>query len=244
MSIGNTFKYNLEPGKTYVLFARHGQSEVNRNRCVGGSSERANLPLTEDGEKNGKLDAEKLGESLAPFKDQIKAVYTSSLIRAVQTTELARGKLGIAIKYKVDDALKEKFFGEALDGHPEAIYDQFSAKEKAETKEMNWKQKWSYKVVTDGESFEEVFARVEPFMFKVAKEHPGGLILAFGHKVSCIKVPAMGALEKAGIEVDYRDSDFNDPKPGATALYEVDAEKKAIRLVAIDGFSFNFLQKV
>ncbi len=240
MSIGNTFEYKLEPGKTYVLFARHGESEVNRQKCVGGSSDRANLDLTEDGRR----DAMNLGESLVPFKDQINAVYTSSLKRAVQTTELALEKLGIGIQPNVDDALKEKFFGEALDGHPEAIYSQFSAKEKAETKEMNWKQKWSYKVVDDGESFEEVFARVEPFMFKVAKEHPGGLILAFGHKVSCIKVPAMGALEKAGIEIDYREPPFNDPKTGATALYEVDAEKEAIRLVAIDGFSFNFLQKV
>jgi len=238
MIIGNTFAYKLDPHKTYVLFARHGESEVNRNRCVGGSSERANLDLTEEGRE----DARRLGESLATFKDQIRAVYTSPLKRAVQTTELALEKLGIGLQPKVDEALKEKFFGEALDGHSEAIYNQFSVKEKAETKGMDWKQKWSYKVVEDGESFEEVFARIKPFMFKAAGEHPGGLILAFGHKVSCIKVPAMGALAEQGIEVDYRDPPFNDPKTGATALYEVDLDKKAIKLVAIDGFSFSFIK--
>lgn len=205
---------------------------------MGGSSELANRDLTEE----GRQDAMKLGESLAPFKDQIKAVYTSPLKRAIQTTDLALEKLGIGVKAQVDEALKEKFFGEALDGHPEETYIQFSAKEKAETAKMDWKGKWSYKVVEDGETFEQVFARIKPFMFKVAQEHPGGLILAFGHKVSCIKVPAMGVLAERGIEVDYRDPPFNDPKTGATALYEVDSEKKTIQLVAIDGFSFSFMQ--
>ncbi len=42
-------------------------------------------------------------------------------------------------------------------------------------------------------------------MLESAAKHPGEIILAFGHKVSCIKVPAMGALAENGIEVDYRD---------------------------------------
>ena len=47
---------------------------------------------------------------------------------------------------------------------------------------------------------------MKTFMLESAAKHPGEVILAFGHKVSCIKVPAMGALAENGIEVDYRRS--------------------------------------
>jgi hypothetical protein len=59
-------------------------------------------------------------------------------------------------------------------------------------------------------------------MLSVAKKYPGEVILAFGHKVSSIKVPVMGVLNEEKIELDYRAEGFNEPKNGATAVYEID----------------------
>lgn len=243
MIIANTYdflKSGLDQEKTYLIFGRHGESEGNVLKRVGGSSELADLDLTE----KGKADAEKLGEAFSPFKDLIKTAYTSPLKRAEQTAAIALQAMGLfgEIKLQVDERMKEKFFGEEIDGQSEETYNKFAAVEKAKTQGMSFSQKWTYTVVTDAESFQKVYARVKTFMLEVAAKHPGELILAFGHKVSSIKVPAMGALAEAGIEVDYRDPPFNDPKNGSTAVFEVDEKNQKISLIAIDGFSFSFLE--
>lgn len=238
MQIINTYDF-LKAGpdreKTYIVFARHGESEVNALKRVGGASELANLDLT----AKGVDDAKSLGQALEPFKDRIKMAYSSPLKRAHQTAVIALQNMGSRVGLQIKDGLKEKFFGEEIDGQSEETYNKFAAKEKADTKDMTFSEKWTYTVVKDAESFQTVYARVKAVMLDIAAKHKGEVVLAFGHKVSSIKVPAMGALAEAGIEVDYRDPPFNDPKNGATAVYEVDVESKKVRLVAIDGFSFS-----
>lgn len=240
----NTYQFlqaTPRANKTYVLFARHGESEVNFLKRVGGSSQLADLNLTEE----GKSQARQLGEALAPFKDQFRTAYTSPLQRAHQTAEIALTTMGYSGKpLQVDERIQEKFFGEEIDGKPEETYKRFLARERAETQGMNFSQKWKYTVVEDAESYEQIYARATAFMLEAASKHPGEVILAFGHKVSSIKVPAMGALAEKGIEVDYRDPPFSDPKNGATAVFEVDVTNQKIDLVAIDGFSFSFLNPI
>lgn len=240
MSIINTYdflKAGPDKDKTHIIFARHGESEVNALKKVGGSSPLADLDLTVKGIE----DAQKLGGALSPFKDLIKTAYASPLKRAQQTATIALQAMGLKMGALLVNDIREKFFGAEIDGQSEEVYNLFAKKEKTESLEMNFSQKWAYTVVEDAESFQKVYARVKKFMLDAAAKHPGELILAFGHKVSSIKVPCMGALAEAGIEVDYRDPPFNDPKNGATAVFEVDVKTAKIKLVAIDGFSFSFL---
>lgn len=122
--------------------------------------------------------------------------------------------------------------------HTREVYYPFIEKEKNETKDMSFSQKWKY-IVEDAESLEKVNARVREFILEVAKENQGKIILAFGHKASCIKVPCMAALAEIGI--DYRDPPFKDPLNGSTAVFEVDVMKEKINLIAIEGFTFSFL---
>jgi broad specificity phosphatase PhoE len=238
----NTYEFLQETpkqDKTYIVFVRHGESEVNALKRVGGSSQLADLNLTE----KGKEDARKLGNALAHFKDRIGAVYTSPLLRAQQTASIALTAMRYSgkIPLETDERIKEKFFGKEIDGQPEEIYKKFATIEKEETRQMNFWQKWTYTVVSDAESFEKIYVRVKKFMLEAAAKHQGETILAFGHKVSSIKIPIMGALAESGIEVDYRDPLFNEPKNGATAIFEVDVLHQKINLVAIDGFSMSFL---
>ena len=241
MAILNTYEFLQtveDQGKTYIVFARHGESEANVLRKVAGSSPSADLNLTE----KGKEQAEKLGKALAPFEGRIRIAYTSPLQRAHQTAMIALRAMGCSgrTQLQVDERIKEKFFGEKVDGQSEEVYNQFAAVEKAETQRMNFSQKWTYTVVKDAESYEKIYARVKMFMLEAAAKHPGEIILAFGHKVSSIKIPSMGALAENDIEVDYRDPPFNNPKNGSTAVFEVDVNRQKIHLVAIDGFSFSF----
>ncbi len=242
ISVLNTYEFLQEApkqDKTYIIFVRHGESEVNALKRVGGSSQLADLNLTE----KGKEDARKLGNALARFRDRIGAVYASPLLRAQQTANIALTAMRYSGKMplETDERIKEKFFGKEIDGQSEEIYKKFAAIEKEETQQMNFLQKWTYTVVNDAESFEKIYVRVKKFMLEAASKHPGETILAFGHKVSSIKIPIMGALSESGIEVDYRDPPFNEPKNGATAVFEVDLTHQKVNLVAIDGFSLSFL---
>ena len=76
--------------KTYILFARHGESEINALKRVGGASPAADLSLTEKGEE----EARQLGEALSPFSNQIRTAYTSPLQRAHQTALIALKAMG------------------------------------------------------------------------------------------------------------------------------------------------------
>lgn len=238
MNIINTYEFlknDLDPNKSYIIFCRHGQSVVNEEERVGGSSDLANKPLT----KKGEAEAEDLGRNLAPFKDKITQAFTSPLIRAHQTGKTVLKTMGSGILLQEEPALREKFFGEELDGQTKDIYEHYAAIERDETKGVNFSQKWAYTCskLTKVESFAVIFKRVREFMLAAAKKYPGEVILAFGHKVSSIKVPVMGVLHEEGIELDYRAEGFNEPKNGAAAVYEIDPETAKIRLVAIDGFS-------
>ena len=144
------------------------------------------------------------------------------------------------LELNIDERIKEKFFGKAIDGQPHAIYNQFAEKEKAETEKMSFSQKWGYAVVEDAEKHQKVYERVKAFMLDVAKKHPKEIVLAFGHKVSSIKIPVIGALMENGIEVDYRDPSFN-PINCSTVVFAVDPNLEKIELIAIDGFTFSLL---
>ena len=81
MNCDNDFGYSFLPkevGKTVIYLIRHGESEGNLKRiCLGNTD----LGLTEKGREQ----AEKTAKALSPV--DIDAIYSSDLIRAVQTAE-------------------------------------------------------------------------------------------------------------------------------------------------------------
>lgn len=89
---------------THLIFIRHAQSTWNEARRWQGS---ANPPLAESGRRQATL----LAKRLAKWK--IDHLYTSDLIRAVETAEIVGATLGI--KPIADSLWRERGFG-ALEG--------------------------------------------------------------------------------------------------------------------------------
>lgn len=92
--------------KDFYIF-RHGETELNRRRRWQGSG--TDYDLTEDGVSQ----AEELSAKLAG--KGIEVIYSSPLLRARHTAEIAARMLKVPVKTETD--LRECFYGEA-EGRP------------------------------------------------------------------------------------------------------------------------------
>ena len=88
-----------------IYFIRHGESESNATPGIA-AGENFNAPMTE----RGHLQAEALGRRLAAESVHFDRIYSSSLIRAVQTTEGMLKGLGIeGVEFhRVDDIIERQ----------------------------------------------------------------------------------------------------------------------------------------
>ena len=141
---------------TTILFARHGETDWNLERRVQGHTDR---PLNE----NGRAQARTLAEELAPVR--VDAVYASDLTRARETAEIVAARRDLPVTTLAE--LREKHFGtwegltdeEVLLRHPRA-------------REGPW---------GDGETSDELSARVLAAVRRIAAEHPAGQVLVVSH---------------------------------------------------------------
>ncbi len=149
-----------------LYLTRHGQTEWNVQKRMQGQN---NSPLTE----LGKWQATQLGNYLQSV--QFDCVYSSSSPRALQTTELVRGKRSFPI-IACDD-LREISLGEwegmtfadAEKHYPEQYY-------------KFWHQPESY-YRSDSESFEELRQRTSSAIEKIAHRHSYETVLIVAHGV-------------------------------------------------------------
>lgn len=131
-----------------LTFARHGESEANVLRVV--SNRPGVHPLT----ATGKAQASALAEAM---QGRISRVYSSPLLRALQTAEIVGRSLGLSCQ--VVDALREYDCGD-LEGRSDA--DAWAA-------HARWIDDWFQGHNRDrgpagGESFEEIRHRFVPFV--------------------------------------------------------------------------------
>jgi broad specificity phosphatase PhoE len=147
---------------TTIFLARHGQSDWNAARRWQGHADR---PLTEA----GRAQAEALAERLEEI--DVDAVYSSDLRRAHETAEAVARRRGLAVEALRD--LREVDVGswsgltrtEAEERFPEAF--------------RRWLEGgpgWE-----DGETYEEMSARIERAVRAIAAEHPDGRVLVVSH---------------------------------------------------------------
>ena len=71
-----------------IYFVRHGESEGNKKGLHKGPE----VPLSEEGIKQGQVLAERLK------KHKIDVIYSSSMIRAIQTAEIISDELKIPVE--------------------------------------------------------------------------------------------------------------------------------------------------
>ncbi len=139
-----------------LFLVRHGQTVANLERRYVGPNE---TPLTERGREQAK--------SIAPILKSIKfdKVYSSNISRAVETAKLALG-----VEPEQTPLLREFEEGD-LTGMTVAERDEKYGGDPV--------KRWDYSVV-NGESADEVCARLKKFLSELEKE-PCENVIAFSH---------------------------------------------------------------
>lgn len=141
---------------TTLVLVRHGETDWNLHRRVQGHSD---PPLND----TGRAQARALAEALAG--EQIDAIYSSDLRRAHETARIVAERRGLEVT--AVRGLRERNFGswegltdgEVLERFPSAAYGPWG----------------------DGETREEMCARVTEALRAIAEAHPGGTVLVVTH---------------------------------------------------------------
>ena len=149
---------------TKLFLIRHGQSAGNAEGRFGGHSPTPLSPL-------GFKQAELTGKALS--KENIDVIYSSDLLRAVQTAEPLAKLLGLEIKTSPDfrernvGVLEGLTFDESKEAYPEDYYALVNRR--------------VHHVITDGESYSNLLDRITVRLREILREHRGKRIAVFTH---------------------------------------------------------------
>jgi 2,3-bisphosphoglycerate-dependent phosphoglycerate mutase len=137
---------------TTLILARHGETDWNRDLRIQGSSDVDLNPV-------GREQAQALARELADI--ELDAIYSSDLSRARETAEVVAAKHGLEVR--LDARLRERSFGswEGLTREDIAALPQGSRH--------------------DGETDDQVRARVLDAVQEIAEAHPGRHVLVVAH---------------------------------------------------------------
>lgn len=165
---------------THVLLIRHGQSEGNAERRFGGHTA---TPLSPRGRKQAQATAQALKD------DQLTAIYSSDLARAVETAQPLARLTGLPID--TTEAFRERSVGvmegltfeDAAQRHPE---------EYAALLRRDFEH-----VLSGGESYRQLLDRARNKLDEVIEQHQGGRIAVFSHTgtICIMALHLMGALD-------------------------------------------------
>lgn len=151
-----------------IYFTRHGESEANLLREHSNRGFRH--PLTAKGREQAATLAQKLVDV------PVTRLFTSPIMRAVQTAEILSGTLGVP--YEIADALREYDCG-ILEGRAdEAAWQLHFAVFDAWVQKSDWERR-----IEGGESFIEIRNRFVPFIERLIAEYEGSAadIVLVGH---------------------------------------------------------------
>jgi len=152
------------PPPTRLYLIRHGQSDGNAQGRFGGHGP---TPLS----KLGREQAEKTAKVLA--KGGVDAIYTSDLLRAVQTAEPLAALTNLPINKS--EAFRERHVGvlegltfdESKDRYPNDYYALINRS--------------VHHVITEGESYRQLLVRITAELRVILRNHNGQKIAVFSH---------------------------------------------------------------
>lgn len=166
--------------KTRVLLVRHGQSHGNAERRFGGHSP---TPLSELGRRQAEATARALAS------EGVTAIYSSDLLRAVQTAEPLARMTGLEIN-------KTNAFRERSVGLLEGLTFEEAAESYPEEYAALLRRDFEH-VLKGGESYRQLLDRAAAELDRAVERHRGGTLAVFSHTGTiCILVlHLMGALD-------------------------------------------------
>lgn len=148
-----------------IYMVRHGQTDWNASQKVQGHTD---IPLNSEGEKQATL----LAAHFAGIS--FDAIFSSDLVRAQKTAQLATLSKNIAIQ--TTHLLRERFMGELEGAHR----DEFLRLEKLRG-DLTKEQRLTHRLVPSMESEEEVIARVITYLREIAVAYAGKTVLVTSH---------------------------------------------------------------
>lgn len=177
----------LTAAPTKVLLIRHGETDWNiENRSTG----QADIPLN----ASGKQQALDVTKELKERYPEIKAFYSSDLLRAMETARAA-AQLFNSRSVVTVPALRELDSGEGTGLTAKEIVDRYGAKQAEMQKENpHLLVRWDFTAVPGQETYNQVLARVKPAIVKLARQHAGETIALFAHS-GVIRVIMLDALQ-------------------------------------------------
>jgi broad specificity phosphatase PhoE len=145
---------------TTIVLVRHGETDWNRERRYQGH---ADTPLNEA----GRAQARELAETLR--SEDVSAVYTSPLRRASETARIVAGRLGLEAREL--EPLREIDVGDWQGLTVDEVRTRFP-----ERADVAWHSGWP-----NGETHDELAARVVPALLELGRRHTGDRVLGVTH---------------------------------------------------------------
>lgn len=166
---------------TRLYLIRHGQSAGNAEGRFGGHGP---TPLSELGREQ----AEKTAKVLA--NEGINAIYTSDLLRAVQTAEPLAKLLNIPIQKS--EAFRERSVG-ILEG---LTFDE--SKERFPRDYYALINRNIHHVITGGESYRQLLRRITGELKNILRNHQSGRVAIFSHTgaICFVTLHLIGAIHR------------------------------------------------
>ena len=149
---------------TRILAIRHGETAWNVDTRIQGQ---LNIPLND----TGHWQAERLGQALAG--EEITAIYASDLSRAYETASYVGRATGVPVVAEL--GLRERGFGD-FEGRTFAEIE-LALPDQSE----RWRKRDPAFAPSGGESLLQVQERVLATVERLAKQHPGELIVMVAH---------------------------------------------------------------
>jgi len=167
---------------TKLFLIRHGQSDGNAEGRFGGHGP---TPLSKLGEKQAQLTAKMLS------REGITAIYSSDLLRAVQTAE-ALSRL-VSIPVVQTSAFRERHVG-VLEG---LTFDESKAEFPKDYYALVNRN--IHHVITEGESYRQLLRRTTSELRTIVSKHSGGRIAIFSHTgaICFLILNLMGAIHRS-----------------------------------------------
>jgi 2,3-bisphosphoglycerate-dependent phosphoglycerate mutase len=206
---------------TRILFVRHGQSQGNAEQRFGGHSP---TPLSELGFRQAEATARALAS------EGVTAIYSSDLLRALQTAEpLARAR---GLELKPTAAFRERNVG-----HMEGLTFEEAAEKHPDEYAALLRRDFEH-ILLGGESYRQLLDRASSGLDRAINANRGGTIVVVSHAgaICILALHLMGALDAPNLRPVWISSAncgitrFHIHHDGLTRVVAVNDTRHLIRL--------------
>jgi broad specificity phosphatase PhoE len=164
--VSGAVPFEAPTGGTVLMTVRHGLTELNRDRRVGG---RIDVPLIDEGRGQAREAATRFAGT------RLDVVVSSPLVRAIETAELVTG--WPTTRIEIDDGCTERSFGEMEGIDPSDVPVRFPHVKYLRIAHVGYSLN-----PPGGESFDALHERAHRFLDRLLERHRAAWVVVFSHQ--------------------------------------------------------------